>query len=79
MDRLSTCEDCHSSHTISRTDRSDFRMTMMEQCGRCHAEESETFFDTFHGKVSRLGDAAAAKCYDCHGTHGIQPLVPARS
>ena len=53
----------------------DFRLTMMDQCGRCHEEESETFFDTFHGKVSRLGDAAAAKCYDCHGTHGIQPTT----
>ncbi|UCG88913.1 MAG: cytochrome C [Gemmatimonadota bacterium] len=70
---LPTCEDCHTSHTISRTDREDFRLNMMDQCGRCHLEESETFFETFHGKVSRLGDAAAAKCYDCHGTHDILP------
>jgi len=68
-----TCEDCHTSHTISRTDRDDFRMLMMSQCGRCHEGESETFFDTYHGKVSRLGGARAAKCYDCHGTHGILP------
>jgi cytochrome b subunit of formate dehydrogenase len=46
---------------------------MMDQCGRCHAEEAETFFATFHGKVSRLGGEIAAKCYDCHGTHGILP------
>jgi len=76
---LPTCEDCHTSHTISRTDRSDFRLMMMDQCGRCHTDESETFFDTFHGKVSRLGDAAAAKCYDCHGTHNIHPIDDARS
>jgi cytochrome b subunit of formate dehydrogenase len=68
-----TCEDCHTSHTISRTDRDDFRMLMMSQCGRCHEPESETFFETYHGKVSRLGGARAAKCYDCHGTHGILP------
>jgi cytochrome b subunit of formate dehydrogenase len=68
-----TCEDCHTSHTISRTDRDDFRMLMMSQCGRCHEEESETFFDTYHGKVSRVGGASAAKCYDCHGTHNILP------
>ena len=68
-----TCEDCHTSHTIGRTDRDDFRMLMMSQCGRCHEEESETFFETYHGKVSRLGGARAAKCYDCHGTHGILP------
>jgi cytochrome b subunit of formate dehydrogenase len=71
--RLPSCEDCHSSHTISRTDETDFRFLMMDQCGRCHETEAETFFDTFHGKVSRLGAAAAAKCYDCHGTHNILP------
>ena len=68
-----TCEDCHTSHAIARTERGDFRLMMMDQCGRCHVEETETFFDTFHGKVSRLGDEGAAKCYDCHGTHNILP------
>ena len=74
-----TCEECHTSHSISRVDQGDFRMTMMDQCGRCHEEESETFFDTFHGKVSRLGDAGAAKCYDCHGTHNIHPTTDPES
>ena len=46
---------------------------MMDQCGRCHDEEATTFFDTFHGKVSRLGSEGTAKCYDCHGTHNILP------
>ncbi|NIR44742.1 MAG: hypothetical protein GWN99_10590 [Gemmatimonadetes bacterium] len=73
--QLPTCEDCHTSHTISRTDLGDFRLAMMNQCGRCHEDEAETFFDTFHGKVSRLGDAGAAKCYDCHGTHNILPVT----
>jgi cytochrome b subunit of formate dehydrogenase len=70
---LPGCADCHTSHTIHRTDRTDFRFRMMDQCGRCHESEAETFFDTFHGKVSRLGAAAASKCYDCHGTHDILP------
>jgi cytochrome b subunit of formate dehydrogenase len=68
-----TCEDCHASHTISRIDKPGFRTQTMEQCGRCHEEQAETFFDTFHGKVSRLGGEAVAKCYDCHGTHDILP------
>jgi len=72
---LPACNDCHTSHTISRTDRGDFRLLMMDQCGVCHTDEAETFFDTFHGKVSRLGNAAAAKCYDCHGTHNILPTT----
>jgi cytochrome b subunit of formate dehydrogenase len=72
---LPTCEDCHTSHTISRIDQAGFRMKMMEQCGRCHTTEAETFFDTFHGKVSRLGSEGAAKCYDCHGTHNIMRVA----
>ena len=74
-EELPTCEDCHTSHSISRTDLDDFRKRMIVQCGRCHESEAETFFDTIHGKVSRLGDAAAAKCYDCHGTHDILPIT----
>ena len=70
---LPNCESCHTSHTISRTDAEGFRLNMMNQCGRCHVDESETFFDTYHGKVSRLGSEGAAKCYDCHGTHDILP------
>jgi cytochrome b subunit of formate dehydrogenase len=68
-----TCEDCHASHTISRAEQPGFRTRMMEQCGYCHLEQAETFFDTFHGKVSRLGGEGAAKCYDCHGIHSILP------
>ncbi len=68
-----TCEDCHASHTISRADKPGFRTRMMEQCGHCHVDQAETFFDTFHGKVSRLGGEGVAKCYDCHGTHDILP------
>ena len=77
--KLPDCADCHSSHTISRTDRPDFRLRMMDQCGRCHTAQAETFFDTFPGKVSRLGAGGAAKCSDCHGTHGILPADNPRS
>ena len=77
--KLPTCDKCHTSHTISRTDQSDFRMLMMDRCGNCHKQEAETFFDTYHGKVSKLGSAIAAKCYDCHGTHNILPPTDPRS
>ncbi len=70
---LPTCERCHTSHKISRTDLADFRLRMMNQCGQCHEQEAKTFFDTFHGKVSRLGASRVAKCHDCHGTHNILP------
>ncbi len=70
-----SCNTCHSSHEIKRHDRADFRFQMMGQCGNCHETEAETFFQTFHGKVSQLGSSGAAKCYDCHGTHDILPAT----
>ncbi len=76
---LPTCEDCHSAHDIQRTDLTDFRFEIMDQCGRCHEEISQSYFDTFHGKVSRLGYEKAAKCYDCHGSHDILPVSDPRS
>jgi len=47
----------------------------MEQCGECHKEVTDTYFETFHGKVSKLGALKSAKCYDCHGSHKILPPV----
>ncbi|RKX21591.1 MAG: cytochrome C, partial [Candidatus Zixiibacteriota bacterium] len=71
---LPKCIDCHDSHTIIRTDKSGFRTEIMDQCGRCHLDVTETYFETFHGKVSKLGYGAAAKCFDCHGSHNILPV-----
>ncbi len=47
----------------------------MQKCGRCHGEIAKTYFDTYHGKVSQLGYAKTAKCYDCHGAHDILPVA----
>ena len=74
-DPLPVCADCHSAHEIQRTDESDFRLHIMDQCGHCHEEITESYFETFHGKVSRLGYEKAAKCYDCHGSHDILPVA----
>ena len=76
---LPTCSDCHSAHTIQRTDLTNFRLHIMDQCGRCHEKITESYFETFHGKVSKLGYATTAKCYDCHGAHDILPVTDERS
>ncbi|MCF7797413.1 MAG: hypothetical protein K9N11_04665 [Lentisphaeria bacterium] len=72
-ERLPVCSTCHSAHTISRTDEENFKLQMMTQCGQCHKEVTESYFDTYHGKVSQLGYTKTAKCYDCHGAHDILP------
>ncbi len=68
------CNDCHSAHTIRRTDADGFKLEIMNQCGRCHTDIAKTYFDTYHGKVSQLGFTKTAKCYDCHGAHDILPV-----
>jgi cytochrome b subunit of formate dehydrogenase len=72
-EKLPTCSDCHESHTIQRADIDQSRFEIMEHCGQCHEEVTETYFETLHGKGSKLGSVAAAKCYDCHGSHTILP------
>ena len=71
---LPSCKSCHQSHTISRVDQDDFRQEILNQCGECHTDVMESYFETFHGKVSKLGSARTAKCYDCHGAHNILPV-----
>jgi uncharacterized protein with PIN domain len=76
---LPVCSDCHSAHSIRRTDQDGFRLDIMNKCGRCHQEIAKTYFDTYHGKVSRLGYTNTAKCYDCHGAHDILKVTDPNS
>jgi cytochrome b subunit of formate dehydrogenase len=69
--KLPTCSECHSSHTISPVHQDRFVYEVTEQCGECHSELSETYFETMHGKAYTLGYLRAAKCSDCHGAHDI--------
>ncbi len=76
---LPVCNTCHTSHQIRRADQDDFKLQIMSTCGRCHEDIAETYFDTYHGKVSRLGYTKTAKCYDCHGAHDVLPVTDPRS
>lgn len=77
--KLPVCNTCHTAHTIRRTDLNGFRLEIMNTCGNCHEEIAKTYFDTYHGKVSQLGYAKTAKCYDCHGSHDILPVTDPKS
>lgn len=76
---LPVCNDCHSAHTIRRTDEQGFKLAIMSQCGKCHETIAQTYFETYHGKVSQLGFTKTAKCYDCHGSHDILAVEDPRS
>jgi len=69
--KAADCTDCHTSHNITSTLKDTFKLSITENCGTCHTENLETYRDTYHGKVNKLGYGYTAKCYDCHGSHGI--------
>jgi nitrate/TMAO reductase-like tetraheme cytochrome c subunit len=78
--KLPVCNDCHTSHKISNVTTKDFRLLIAEQCSNCHAYESDTYFQTYHGRAGLLrGGEKAAKCSDCHGSHNIMPIQSAKS
>jgi cytochrome b subunit of formate dehydrogenase len=70
-EKLPICSDCHSSHTISSVEKDQFMTEITDQCGSCHKDLSETYFETMHGKAYKLGYLGAARCSDCHGAHEI--------
>ncbi|MDP1678077.1 MAG: cytochrome c3 family protein [Bacteroidota bacterium] len=76
---LPVCNDCHTAHTINRTDAQGFKLGVMNTCGKCHEKITATYFDTYHGKVAKLGYTKTAKCYDCHGAHDILPMGDPKS
>jgi len=70
---LPMCNDCHTSHEITRTDAAGFMREIVNTCGHCHPKVTDSYFETFHGKVVKLGYTETAKCQDCHGSHNILP------
>jgi hypothetical protein len=71
--RAPVCIDCHTAHSIKRTDTSGSRLGVTAACVACHAPIVESYRRTFHGKVTELGDSRIAECADCHGAHDVLP------
>ena len=67
-----TCSDCHSAHGVTRPAGDPARLAITQNCGGCHADKLASYTKTYHGQVHTLGYAYTAKCFDCHGGHGIQ-------
>jgi len=68
------------------------KKNLPDTCGACHsnpdflskhqipfAHPVESYRLSVHGRAVARGDAAAASCSDCHGSHGILPDQDARS
>jgi cytochrome b subunit of formate dehydrogenase len=52
-------------------EKDKFMTEITHQCGSCHKDLADTYFDTMHGKTYTLGYLESAKCSDCHGAHEI--------
>lgn len=68
------CFDCHLEHYTPSTEDPAWKLSLIKECGNCHAKEINTYRKTYHGKVTRLSYATMAKCSDCHGFHMILPV-----
>jgi len=74
------CSDCHAAHAIEQPTADAFRMRSTPICGNCHKDKFSTYRDTFHSQLGSLGGyVETARCWDCHGAHGILPASDPRS
>jgi hypothetical protein len=73
------CVDCHSAHEIVRADEPRWFLSVVEECGTCHERVYQTYFQTYHGKVTALGFGLTAKCSDCHTAHQMLPASDVES
>jgi cytochrome b subunit of formate dehydrogenase len=71
--KAAVCSDCHTTHAIGNTSAGPVKLAITANCGGCHAENYKSYKATYHGQISTLGYAYTAKCFDCHGSHGILP------
>lgn len=69
------CIECHTAHDIVRADQPRWFLGVVEECGSCHEDLYETYFETYHGKATGLGYELAAQCADCHTAHAMLPAT----
>jgi len=77
--KSAVCSDCHTTHAFGDPAKDAAKLAITTNCGNCHAENLKTYTKTYHGQVNTLGYAYTAKCFDCHGSHSIQPSTDPKS
>jgi len=78
-DKAPACINCHTTHEITNTSLMSFKLLVTDACGSCHQENLKSYRETYHGQVTRLGGTETAKCFNCHGSHGILPASDPKS
>ena len=78
-DTAPTCVSCHGGHGIQPAHALNRELALVDRCASCHRREGATYWDTYHGRATRLGDYRVARCNDCHGSHQIFPSSDPRA
>jgi hypothetical protein len=63
-----SCVDCHGSHAVAKTSKTNHREQSRAMCGRCHERARQEYDASYHGTVR---NDQVASCQDCHGSHGV--------
>ena len=63
------CTDCHSDVSAQKLPHADKLKPV--DCATCHDKAVAEYAGTAHGVARKGGNAVAANCVDCHGTHDI--------
>jgi cytochrome b subunit of formate dehydrogenase len=93
--KAATCTDCHGeAHAIQQSSdpRSTVNhANIAATCGSCHGQKFVmegsglttrpflSYQESVHGRAVASGNAKAAACTDCHGSHDIRPPTDAQS
>ncbi len=77
--KAAICSDCHTTHDVEDPAIDSTKLVITKNCGNCHQESLKSYVETYHGQVNKLGYAHTAKCFDCHGNHGIQRVDDPKS
>jgi cytochrome b subunit of formate dehydrogenase len=71
-----TCYSCHDAHYVyppGSEQRTEWRLSVPNKCGACHAKQREQYATSVHGKaVLEDKNQYAAICSDCHTTHDVE-------
>jgi len=64
------CTDCHADVSADKLPHPDKLKPVV--CATCHEKAVKEYAGTVHGMSRKGGNAVAATCTDCHGTHDIK-------
>lgn len=64
------CTDCHGFHTVSP--KAKYETMVGAPCRKCHADISNAYKESVHGKAKVKGVEKAPICSSCHQAHDVK-------